>query len=458
MTPMPYSQERERGGWNPTSNGQAARLLQTRARDIALDIATKLQDPCKIEHEIAISLHQAFLPSHGYWAPFSLSQGYAGLSLTFAHFARCFPEQHWGEVALKYFELAVSGAVIARDVPMGGLTGMAGLFFAGGYLADTLGIEIELNVQLERKLINLVQPCLERITSRRGVSVSDVDVISGLSGVVAALHTYGSAESRDCNFRALGALIGLSKDDDGLPNLHSPVSLANPDDSIAKQLPQGFVNCGLAHGIPGPLVALSIAALDHPDDPFLASAVTQLAGQLYSLRGSDRWGVNWPAAVGLDEYGPARVPQHRDEEVHTRTAWCYGNPGVSRSLCLAGVALNSSELQDAALSAIRSALQRPLHAVASPTFCHGMAGLLQIALRFASEQRAEDLVDTAQACAARLIDMFDVSRTFGYCSIEMGNQCVDQPGLLDGAAGVALALLSFSEPRDPGWDRIFCIS
>jgi lantibiotic modifying enzyme len=143
--------------------------------------------------------------------------------------------------------------------------------------------------------------------------------------------------------------------------------------------------------------------------------------------------------------------------VRTRTAWCYGNPGVSRSLRFASQVLRSESLHAEALMSIGSAFRRPWTEIESPTFCHGMAGLLQIALRWASEERTEEFCNSAEVYAARLIGMHEESRPFGYCSVELGHRRVDQPGLLDGAAGIALALLSFSEAQQPGWDRIFCI-
>jgi hypothetical protein len=42
--------------------------------------------------------------------------------------------------------------------------------------------------------------------------------------------------------------------------------------------------------------------------------------------------------------------------------------------------------------------------------------------------------------------------------MEAGGRRVDNPGLLDGAPGVALALLAACCPAEPTWDRLFLLS
>lgn len=444
--------------WNPLRNSSHSAILQDRARSLALAIAHRMKDSRRLECDIALSLHQAFLPSHQHWTSYALAQGYAGVSLMFAHFARCFPRDGWEEPALEYFELAASGAFLARDMQVGAFTGMAGLYFAGRYLEESIATELPVTKLHERKLALACEEPIRKLRGRRGVGIADFDLISGLSGVSIALQTYGRLESHSINANIIETLISLSETHDGLPNFHCPKSLVNPADSLAKQFPEGYVNCGLAHGIPGPLFALSLAKIGHPADATIEMAVGQLAEILYRLGGRDSWGVNWPAAVSVKDFNSPISLAHGRDEVQTRTAWCYGNPGVSRALRIAATALTSQSWYDAALMSIHSGLSRPWHSIESPTFCHGVAGLLQVGLRYASEDQSPALLSFAEDCATRLIEMHDEARPFGYCSVENGNRYIDQPGLLDGAAGIALTLLSVSEKEDPSWDRIFCIN
>jgi hypothetical protein len=46
----------------------------------------------------------------------------------------------------------------------------------------------------------------------------------------------------------------------------------------------------------------------------------------------------------------------------------------------------------------------------------------------------------------------------GFRNIEYRNNKTDQPGLLDGAAGTAIVLLSAATGIEPTWDRLFLLS
>ena len=58
----------------------------------------------------------------------------------------------------------------------------------------------------------------------------------------------------------------------------------------------------------------------------------------------------------------------------------------------------------------------------------------------------------------QLLSLYVPERTLGYCCIEPAGNLVDQPGLLDGAPGVACALLAASTTVEPSWDRLFLLS
>jgi hypothetical protein len=93
----------------------------------------------------------------------------------------------------------------------------------------------------------------------------------------------------------------------------------------------------------------------------------------------------------------------------------------------------------------------------SPTFCHGVAGLLQITLRFAHDTGLPMFTAAACALTEQLLDLYEPDSLLGYRSLEPPGS-VDRPGLLDGAPGVALALLAAATPVEPSWDRLFLLS
>jgi hypothetical protein len=141
-------------------------------------------------------------------------------------------------------------------------------------------------------------------------------------------------------------------------------------------------------------------------------------------------------------------------------AWCYGSPGIARSLWLAGEALNRDTYRHLAVAAIEAVLRRPIHArqIDSPTFCHGVAGLTQIVLRFAHDTGLPELAEGARSLVQQLLSLHEPDSLLGFRAIERDGRRVDQPGVLDGAPGVALVLLAAASDTEPTWDRLFLLS
>jgi hypothetical protein len=133
---------------------------------------------------------------------------------------------------------------------------------------------------------------------------------------------------------------------------------------------------------------------------------------------------------------------------------------VARSLWLAGQALDRHEYRTLAITAMEAVYRRPVPArmIDSPTFCHGVAGLLAVTLRFARETRLPIFVQQSQRLVEQLMASFQPESLLGFRNIEYGYNETDQPGLLDGAAGVAIVLLAASSGIEPAWDRLFLLS
>ena len=219
--------------------------------------------------------------------------------------------------------------------------------------------------------------------------------------------------------------------------------------------PDGHHNCGLAHGLPGPLALLSIASLEGVEVEGSRAAIDVAARWLAMHAHDGGSGPDWPNAVPRVEHPHAAAAPTSP----SRPTWCYGSAGVARALWLAGEALDDDEYRDLAVRAMRGVLARPPHArrITSPTFCHGTAGLLQITLRFAEDTGLPDLADAATGLLVELLDEHEPGSLLGYRDVEPDDIRVDKPGLLDGVSGIALVLLNAGGvPAD--WDRAFLLS
>jgi hypothetical protein len=253
--------------------------------------------------------------------------------------------------------------------------------------------------------------------------------------------------------------------DDGIPNWYTPNDLLGREE-IRTLYPQGNLNLGLAHGIPGPLAFLSLAHRARVPVPDLPDAIGHLANWICRHRFDDEWGINWPTAVPVVPNGPESTMRLRVGESNSapggpsRSAWCYGSPGIARALWLAGEALDEDEYRHVAVSAMQAVFRRPIRArqIDSPTFCHGVAGLLAIALRFANDQDGQLFSNEIADLVRQILDAYQPDSLLGFKNIESSGHQIEQPGLLDGAPGVALVLLAASTNAEPVWDRLFLLA
>lgn len=436
--------------WKPVLTGAA----QSAAIDAALHVGRRIADRERVQEAVTASATASRFPQLMEWVPYNIAQGDAGLALMFSYFDRCFPQAGWDIVG---HELLTSAALSAEGVqlPPSLFGGLSGLGFATMMLSRNGTRYQRLAAAIEAELILETHELAQSIRGRHGLSVREFDVISGLAGVGAYLLAHRASPAMGAAIKhAIEALVDVSSErDEDIPRWMTPHD-AIFEPTTAARYPAGNLNCGLAHGIPGPLTLMALALSAGAPVAGLREAVAHVAQWLIAHRRDDRWGVNWPAMVTLPESG-------RGSDEPSRAAWCYGSPGVARALWLAGTALEDDTPRDLAIEAMRCVYRRPLQArqVDSPTFCHGVAGLLQITLRFANDTGLPVFVDAAADLADQLLKAYEPRESLlCFRSIEPGGHRVDNPGLLDGAPGIALVLLAAATDVEPTWDRLFMLA
>ncbi len=377
------------------------------------------------------------------------------------------PDEGWDMAGHEHLQLAVQALQGLPRLGYGTSSGLAGVAFAARLLSRGGKRYRRLLAALESALASQISSAAAALAQSppKGVNPSTFDVISGLSGAARyLLLRREDALLEECLERVLRCLVALSGETNGLPDWHTPAHCIS-DDATRQLFPYGNLNCGLAHGIPGPLALLGLATRCGIVVEGQFEAMRRMADWLLQQRIDDAWGVNWPTAVPLP--GPAEragttgaAAPDASQVRASRTAWCYGGPGIARALWHAGVALSDDAYTRIATSAMEAVYRRPPQArqIDSPTFCHGVAGLQQITLRFAHESGAPLFVDAAQALHRQLLEAYEPDSLLGYRSIEPGGTRIDQPGLLDGAAGVALVLLAAATAVEPAWDALFLLS
>ena len=438
--------------WSPTLDPDFA----ARASAVAWSVAQRLRDREGLLAVQQAALQQTFYPSSVRWAPLGVAQGDAGLALCCAYLDVCFPDEDWDALGHRYLSLAVRAAEALAPAPLGIFGGLAGLAFAAHCLSRGGTRYAGLSNSLDASLSAAACAAANAMAGVHGMAVSDFDLITGLSGVGAYfLCRHQQADAAAGLREVLKALAASTATVDGIPHWYTPPeALADP--SMLSLHPNGNLNCGLAHGIAGPIALMALALQEGFEVDGQREALARSAGWLARHRTADEFGINWPTAVPCFPGGVA-PPASLDA---SRAAWCYGTPGVARSLWLAGQALGDDALRALAIEGMAAVYRRPIarRQIDSPTFCHGVAGLLHITLRFAHDSGEPLFTDAAHQLGRQLLQLHDAQRPLGFAAIEPQGNLVDLAGLLDGAPGVMLTLLAAAHPAPPNWDRLFLLS
>ncbi len=155
----------------------------------------------------------------------------------------------------------------------------------------------------------------------------------------------------------------------------------------------------------------------------------------------------WPASVSYEE----EIHGYEESTKKSKDGWCYGTPGVARSLYLAGEALQDSALKQYALDSFSSIFTSQVQdwEIPCPTFCHGISGLLMITQLMAKESHSTYLQEQIVSLRSLLLSHYSDRAPFGFKSLEPreggGYASIDRSDLLGGAVGVLLTLLSLHE-------------
>ena len=280
------------------------------------------------------------------------------------------------------------------------------------------------------------------------------DLVSGLAG--AGVYALERMRRRDPGPRK-AAQTCLARIVDRLEELAQKrpegITWRTPPEQIplSQQAPEGYDNLGVAHGVPG-IVALLAGTIAAGVEVRRASAL---------LEGAVRWVLAHDAPGGFPPWvGPGVAPQG------SRVAWCYGDPGVAAALSLAARAAGEPAWERAALTVARRAAARPFaeSGIVDAGLCHGAAGVAHVLARLAGAYGDEALADAARELFARTLAMRrpgeGVAGFPAWTLLEgaPGGRWNAVPGLLDGAAGVGLALLAATSTVAPEWDRFLLVS
>ncbi|MFF7638453.1 lanthionine synthetase C family protein [Kitasatospora sp. NPDC008050] len=429
--------------------------------------------------------------------PMSLEGG-AGTALFLAALARRDPDRR----AAAHAQLIVAARALASTASAGLQHGPAAVLAAAQAAARPGGRYPQL---LRTLTAHVAAEQLARLAAEPadcgepGVSWSSYDLITGPTGtgrLLLAAVTEGDAEERAAAEPALRATLAhlgrlslpVRVDGHRLPGWWVP-GHRQPTGPDRARFPRGDVNLGTAHGITGPLALLARSAELGVTVDGQQAAIRRIAAWLAERAERDAFGPYWTPRLPFEEEiaraagdGPAPAVAAAEGAATAGVAggaWCFGSIGIAGSLLRAARVSGEQAWQRLALDSVHATLTRPgtLEHLKGPTVCHGEAGYLQSLWRLGQQEKDQVLLDHCARLADRLAAAWDEEADYGYRHLTPDRRdpgraaggpltAEDNTGLLEGAAGVAAALLATlpggerggPEAGEPCWDRILLLS
>ncbi|HZF13331.1 MAG TPA: lanthionine synthetase C family protein [Thermoanaerobaculia bacterium] len=416
------------GAWQSLLTGETARRALTLAEEIAAGIATALQT--------------ALRPA------FSLQDGLAGIALFFAYLHQAHPGRGHDDTAVDLLGQAVDaiGGEVTAPLLYSGFSGVA-------WVVEHL--EGRLLDPAEADHGEAIAHTLNRYLARPR-SGAAFDLMTGACGYgVYALERGRRPLGAECLRQALDLLAARAERlPDGIAWRCRPEHLPP---ATAAAYPEGAYNLGIAHGVPGAVAFLAEAwATGEAREvvrPLVEGAVAWLQGQ--RLPPGER-------SVYPYFFAPGAVP------IPTRLAWCYGDLSIAAALLLAGRRVGVGAWEHEARALAGGAAARPCEdsGVVDAGLCHGAAGIAHLFNRLFQATGEPTLAAAARRWLERALELRRPGR--GIAGFEawgrvdlagtVHEEWTADPGLLNGAAGVGLALLAAATPIAPDWDRVMLLA
>jgi lantibiotic biosynthesis protein len=210
-------------------------------------------------------------------------------------------------------------------------------------------------------------------------------------------------------------------------------------------------NLGLSHGIPSIIWFLTKCyeqKIEKEKCQFLINGALQW---IMKQKLSDTANSKYPIAIE----GSASLK-------NSRLGWCYGDLGIASVLWQAGKALENDVYKNEAVNImLHASTRRDLseNGITDAGLCHGTSGIAHIFNRFYRETKNPVFKETAAYWIEETLKMAHHDDGLaGYKFWDGKKSWVNSEGLLEGIAGIGLALYSHLSEEESHWDRCLLLS
>jgi hypothetical protein len=410
-------------GWRPLLDGERAQQAREAAASIGRAIDHALEEHPQPE----------------------LEGGCAGLAVLASYLARA-GNAEWEDVVDRQLDGALTLVEQGLGVGLELLPGLFGIGWASEHIASfSDGDEDDGNEGIDDFLLESLEgsaPFGNRLEHHTGAIGAGLYALERSSSPKAMRCVAHIVEMIDHSAERNGSQIRWRRPPDTLLPGQVPV------------YPDGMYDLGLGHGVPGIVAFLAAAheagiAKDRTRE-LIEGAVTWLSSQRLPTGGIGCFGY----AGDEKDAGCARL------------GWCYGDVGVAMVMQRAADALGRADWAEEAVRLAHTASRRPLETtgVVDAGFCHGSAGIGHILNRLHQCSGDTELGAAARTWFERTLAMRHPSDGLGGYTFLVPRRDMEglvrtpDRGLLNGALGVALALVAVSSSVEPAWDCLLFAS
>ena len=382
---------------------------------------------------------------------YSLAVSYPALCILFSELQAHFPKENFELVAHKYLEKINNSFETNRVDDTSLFDGLSGVGYAAVCMSQNGEFYQGFINSLNQKIIERVE---QNLVEYRKNPVNELfyDVMYGITGTGNYLLNFSyKDEIKDTLNNILRYIMELCDPD----YTDIPKFTVDPHDSplftAIRNKGEKYVNLGVSHGIPGMLLFLIKSYEAGIGDQKQLDTIKFVANYISKCCIKKEKEIFWESQkiVGMRNMGATAA----------RDAWCYGTPGVAYALLRASKILRDEEMYYLAVDSMKLSIKERREII-SPTFCHGLSGLCCLARKFYEYTSDDYFYGAYTKLLGEIVNLYNEDAPFGFKDKEIKKGRIvseDEIGLLTGASGVILTILSCYKPVATKWDSIFLI-
>ena len=384
--------------------------------------------------ELCRKIHASFGRSpHGFSSQeeTSLMYGKAGFALYYGYAYKVFNDNKYLELFSQTLDELMAALEQQADPSFNFGRGMAGICW---------GLEHISSLELNRTevVIGEYKPLLEQFSETCLLNKDYDYLLGGLGYPFSLLQKELSAAEQAYVSKSVQLLEDISIKQNGYIYWEQ----LKPDEP-------GKINLGVAHGLPGILVYLSKCYQRGISKNTCEQLIAPAMAYLLQARLVNKSSVFPYAIVNNEKLG------------ETPMRWCYGDMGAGLALILIGRNCNNPNWVHEGIRIGLSCVKRIQEAeyVVDAHICHGTAGLAHIFNRYYQYSGNEAFKEAAINCLDITLTRAMYKKNYIQFVADKGDfGTITIDGLMEGAAGIGLILMSAISTVEPKWDSCFLMS